>query len=207
MNGCRTRALGRVQILACVCFIAVIGTIVSAQPEPRHCAACNAVIDEKLKVVVTDFAASREHLCCSPACAVTLMAEKFPTSRAVMHDPFAGREVRIIRTGVKWIAWPKTAVFLYIEPKPAAPVGGSGNGTTAPGSKPDAEQKTTANGAPPPGPADAAICFAFPRQVEYVQYLATHPDVAAYKPRPLRLTGLLAAVKEQAKAAGKPHAK
>lgn len=193
MNSCRTCALGRIQILACICLIAVIGAVALAQPEPRHCVRCDAVIDENAKVVVTDFAASREYLCCNLACAATLMAEKFPTSRAVARDPFAGKEVRVIRTGAKWVAWPKTAVFLYVETPPANRSNHEASGATR---KPEASgSRGPANGARPAAPAAVSICFAFPRQVEYVQYLATHPGVAELKPRPLRLANLLAALK------------
>ena len=208
MNGYRIRPLVYFQILAQAWLIAAIGTIALAQPESRHCTRCDAVINEKAKVVVTDFAASREHLCCNLACAVALMAEKYPTSRAVAHDPFAGKETRVIRTGAKWVAWPKTAVFLYVETGSATPGSSPHNGANAATGKPDTPgARTPANGARPPAPAAALVCFAFPRQVEYVQYLATHPDVAGLKPRPLRLADLLAALKEQRQAADKPPAK
>jgi len=132
-------------------------------------------------VVVTDFAGEQEHPYCNVACALCDMMDKYPTSRAVAHDPFAGKEVRVIRTGVKWVAWPTTAVFLFLPqadaPNPSAPDAGS---THAADQKLDPAQR----------------CLAFPRQNEYIQYLATHPEVAAHNPRPLRLPGLLAALKE-----------
>jgi len=134
---------------------------------PPQCEQCNAEITDKLKVVVTDFASQREYLCCNIACAISVMMDRFPTSRAVARDPFAGKEVRIIRTGAKWVAWPKTAVFLFLP------------------------QAQTLD--------PSARCLVFPRQVEYIQYLATHPEVAAFKPRPLRLAELLKAIKEQKK--------
>jgi hypothetical protein len=139
--------------------------VAGSEGEAPRCARCGAAIVDQLKVVVTDFASRRECPCCNVACALSMMIERFPTSRAVARDPFAGKEVRIIRTGAKWVAWPKSAVFLYLPQAQAL--------------------------APP------LRCLAFPCQVEYIQYLATHPEVAAFKPRPLRLPELRQAIKEQ----------
>ncbi|HUT75417.1 MAG TPA: hypothetical protein VM221_11375 [Armatimonadota bacterium] len=143
--------------------------------EIRRCEQCNAAIVDQLEVVVTDFAAQKDHSYCNCACAISAMMDKFPTSRAIAHDPFAGKEVRVIRTGAKWIAWPQSAVFLYLL-------------------KPDPQAGADADAAP--GPRVAETCLAFPRQVEYIQYLATHPEVSARCPRPLRLAELLKKLKE-----------
>lgn len=155
--------------------------------EPRRCAGCEAQLVEKLKVVVTDFASGREHEYCNVACAMRGMMENFPTARVIAHDPFAGKEVRIIRTGVKWVAWPKSAVFLYLpQPHPDEEDGQEASSCPTTTTSPQAQDLD------PP-----RRCLAFPRQVEYIQYLATHADVAAHKPRPLRLPELLAALRPQ----------
>jgi hypothetical protein len=123
------------------------------------------------------------------------MMEKYPTSRAVAHDPFAGKEVRIIRTGVKWTAWPKEAVFLFL-PQVDAP---NPSGQEANHHGDQGSGQAAGVGAPQAVPLSVAQrCLAFPRQREYVQYLATHPEVAAHNPRPLRLPELLAALKKHA---------
>jgi len=134
------------------------------QPAPR-CPRCDAAVDDSAKVLVTDFAAKRDLAYCGLVCALRDMLEKYPTSRAVARDPFAGKEVRVIRTGVRWVAWPKQAVFLYL---------------------PEAQDLDL-----------GARCLAFPSQVEYIQYLATHPAVSEHRPKPLRLPALLDAVRKQ----------
>lgn len=82
--------------------------------ETPRCPRCDAAVEANAKVVVTDFAAKRDLSYCSLLCALREMGEKYPTSRAVARDPFARKEVRIIRTGARWTAWPTTAVFLYL---------------------------------------------------------------------------------------------
>ena len=164
-----------------------------ADDQARHCARCDAAITEKLQAVVTDFAGEQEHPYCNVACALCDMMDKYPTSRAVAHDPFAGKEVRVIRTGVKWVAWPTTAVFLFLPqadaPNPSAP--------DADHQGDQGSSQATGVGAQHAVPLSVAQrCLAFPRQNEYIQYLATHPEVAAHNPRPLRLPELLAALKE-----------
>jgi len=173
----------------------------AADDQARRCAQCDGAIVEKLKVVVTDFATRREHLYCNMACAITAMAESFPTSRAVAHDPFARKEVRIIRTGAKWVAWPTSAVFLFLPETNGAKTSDQAPPKPAPQKAADKKGESAPAASPPSKPSldPAQRCLAFPRQVEYVQYLATHAEVAALKPRPLRLGELLAAVRKQEK--------
>jgi len=157
----------------------------------RLCARCDGAIEDKLKVVVTDFAAGQEHVYCNLACAIEAMAENFPTARAVAHDPFAGKEVRVIRTGAKWVAWPKSAEFLLLaESRREA---SSRETNVAQANKPAAEDQ----------PTPRRRRLAFPRRIEYVQYLATHPEAAALRPHPRSLPELLEALKATA-AAGQP---
>lgn len=172
-------------VLAALALAAAQPANAGPDPDSRCCARCDAVIVGKTQVAVTDFASREEHLYCNTACAVRAMMDKFPTARAVAHDPFAGKEVRVVRTGVKWVAWPKSAVFLYLPA--ASPADDSG--------QPQESGPTTS---PKVAEMDSARrCLAFPRQVEYIQYLATHPEVAAHKPRPLRLPDLLSALRPQ----------
>jgi len=167
----RTTARSLYLIATTVCVllagltVALPRTVAAPAGDEPRCEQCDTAMVDKLKVVVTDFAAQKDHLYCNAACAIAAMMDKFPTSRAVAHDPFAGKEVRIIRTGAKWLAWPTTAVFLYLP------------------------QAQTLD---PP-----RRCLAFPRQDEYIQYLAAHPEVAAFKPRPLRLPELLKKIGER----------
>jgi hypothetical protein len=170
----------------------------AADDAPPRCARCDGVIAEKLKVVVTDFAARREFVCCNMACAIAAMAE-FATSRAVTHDPFAQKEVRIIRTGAKWVAWPTSSVFLFLPETESAKTSEQPPVKPAPDKAAGKQenQPPASTSAPKSILAPAERCLAFPRQVEYVQYLATHAEVAALKPRPLRLRELLAAVRKQ----------
>ncbi|UCH33923.1 MAG: hypothetical protein JSV65_15375 [Armatimonadota bacterium] len=172
-SGCNAAA-ARARWVSRLCVTALVvalsqSIVAAADDDVRRCERCDGVIVEKLRVVGTDFADDQERLYCNVGCAMADMMEKFPTSRVVAHDPFAGKEVRVIRTGAKWVAWPKSAVFLFL-----------------PGAKElDPAQR----------------CQAFPRQVEYVQYLATHPKVAVFKPRPLRLDDMLAELKRHTKQA------
>jgi len=188
-----------------------------AGDEARRCTRCDAAIAEKLKVVVTDFAAKQDHSYCNVACAIAAMMERFPTARAVAHDPFAGKEVRIIRTGARWVAWPKSAVFLYLgkcgEGAPSSASAGAaaastaeGANNTGPGTGGQQKGQETSSCPTARKKLDPALrCLAFPRQVEYIQYLATHPEAAAFKPRPLRLAEVLEAVKEQQKREQQPQ--
>ena len=180
-------------LAAAAALVALLQATALPDGETRRCARCDAPIAEKLRVVVTDFAAKPEHPYCGLQCALRDMMEKYPTSRAVAHDPFAGKEVRIIRTGVKWTAWPKEAVSLFV-PQADAP-NPSGQEAGPPGD--EGSTQAAGVGAPQAAPLSVAQrCLAFPRQREYVQYLATHPEVAAHRPRPLRLPELLAALKQ-----------
>jgi hypothetical protein len=198
----RTNRRRVIAALACAGPLAALlyTAAVSANQQVRRCARCDGAIVESLKVVVTDFAGKKESLCCNVACAIAAM-DKLPTARAVARDPFAGKEVRIIRTGAKWVAWPTSAVFLFLPQ-----TNGTKNSDQAPAKPPAKSAAGNKEGsAPAVSPASKPHldppqrCLAFPRQVEYVQYLATHPEVAALKPRPLRLGQLLAAIKEQKK--------
>lgn len=66
------------------------------------------------KVTVTDFTAGKEYTHASIRDAVKAMAASTLCSRAVATCPITGQQVRVIRTGVKWVTYPKDAVFLLL---------------------------------------------------------------------------------------------
>lgn len=53
--------------------------------------------------------------------AVLSMAKDMPTSRAIAACPITGRQVRVIRTGARWTAFPRDAVFLLVGNAEAGP--------------------------------------------------------------------------------------
>jgi hypothetical protein len=96
------RCLWALWTLGVIAAVAAVARAADAPAEeaPR-CARCDAVAAAERQVAVTDFAAGEEHLYCGVGCALRDMREMYPTSRAIAHDPFASKEVRVIRTGAK----------------------------------------------------------------------------------------------------------
>ena len=53
--------------------------------------------------------------------AMLSMAKDMPTSRAIAACPMTGQQVRLIRTGARWTALPRDAVFLLLGNAEAGP--------------------------------------------------------------------------------------
>jgi len=70
----------------------------------------------KQPIVVTDFAAKPAKEVSLPGIrdAICAMAKDMPTSRAIATCPISGQQVRVIRTGARWVTVPRDAVFLLL---------------------------------------------------------------------------------------------
>jgi hypothetical protein len=98
-----------------LCLLCAATPASEQKPEPPKCLVCSNAIAAENRVVVTDFASKTDIPMCGVWCAMRGMAEKYPASRAVAHSPVSGKEIRIIRTGVRWVVAPESAVFLILD--------------------------------------------------------------------------------------------
>jgi len=104
-----------------VCLWGVGAGPADEEPAPEKCPVCSSVIADADRVVVTDFRTGTDTAVCGLWCAMKQMEEKAPASRAITHCPVTGTEIRIIRTGVRWVIVPETAVFLLLDEEKFAP--------------------------------------------------------------------------------------
>ena len=91
-----------------------------AQPQPA-CAYCAAGLGP-IRVPVWDGKGKAEHACCGLECALRLAAARYPISIITIPAaaPQPGEVVKVVRTGKRWTALPRSAVFLWVEAKDKA---------------------------------------------------------------------------------------
>jgi hypothetical protein len=99
-------------IIAGLCTVLPLASVGTQAPAPPGQA-----------VVVTDFGVRPAKEVAQPSIreAICAMAKDMPTSRAIATCPISGQQVRVIRTGARWVAVPRDAVFLLLgkqEPGP-----------------------------------------------------------------------------------------
>jgi len=102
-------------LTASAAILGAVACLAASQPQPAG--------PPGQPVVVTNFAPPRPTETAFPGLrqALLAMAKDMPTSRALAACPISGQQVRVIRTGARWAAFPRSAVFLLLGSAQAGP--------------------------------------------------------------------------------------